>query len=119
MTDIQIQHDRLLTKLREAVGAVVDIDGGGEQAIEVASTALVDMTAIVLARLPVAAVAEGASTIGVAMTSRLVRRMAVEAMLRGQMMGLPSAASLAPDQPAPAEKITKTPISRKRGKRLN
>ena len=119
MTDIQVQHDRLLTKLREAVGAVVDIDGGGEQAIEIASTALVDMTAIVLARLPAAAVTDGAPLIGVAMTSRLVRRMAVESMLRGQMMGLPGTGSVSPDQPARAKQITKQPGRTKRGSKLN
>ena len=119
MTDIQVQHDRLLTKLREAVGAVVDIDGGSEQAIEVAATALVDMTGVVLARLPAAAEPDGASTIGVAMGNRLVRRMALEAHLRGQMLGLPGAASVARDEPTPSDKITKQPGRTTRGSKPN
>ncbi|KFG90041.1 hypothetical protein BV98_002214 [Sphingobium herbicidovorans NBRC 16415] len=119
MTQTQLNHDRLMTKLRAAVGEVVDIDAGGDQAIEIAATALVDMTGIILARLPAAAEPDGAAVIGLAMSNRLARRMALEAHLRGQMMGLPGATSIAPGEPTPADKITKRPDRTTRGSKPN
>lgn len=84
----EILHARLLSKLRETVGAVVDIDGGGDHAIEVAATALTDALGITLARIPAAGSAEGAETIGMAMVARLGKRMAAEVAMRGPLLDL-------------------------------
>lgn len=105
MTETQILHARLLTKLRETVGTVVDIDAGGEQAIEVAATALVDMLGIALAKIPAAGSADGAETIGMAMMARLGRRMAAELVMHGPMVGL--SATRQHPAPSPANLNTK------------
>ena len=91
MTETEILHARLMTRLREAVGAVVDIDAAGDQAIEVASTALTDTLGMVLAKIPAAATADGAEIIGMAMAARLGRRMSAEIVMRGEMMDLSAA----------------------------
>ncbi|AEG50764.1 hypothetical protein Sphch_3149 [Sphingobium chlorophenolicum L-1] len=88
MTETTILHDRLLSKLRETVASVVDVDGAEEQAIEVAATALTDMLGIVLARLPAAASNEGVAFMAAAMGSRLARRMTAESLMRGEMLDL-------------------------------
>lgn len=114
MTDVQILHDQLLTKLGRAVGSVVDIDTRSELAIEVAATALTDMLGIVLARLPAAENAEGASVIGIAMGNRLARRMALEVHGRSGMLDLSGAKSLS-TEPVPAD----APAEEARGEQLN
>ena len=88
MTETEILHARLMTRLREAVNAVVDIDAGSDQAIEVASTALTDTLGIVLSKIPAAGTADGAEIIGMAMAARLGRRMSAEIVMRGEMMDL-------------------------------
>lgn len=84
----EILHARLLSRLRETVGATVDIDAGSEQAIEIASTALIDALGIVLAKIPAAGTPDGAEVIGMAMMARLGRRMAAEVVMRGPMIDL-------------------------------
>ncbi|GFZ85152.1 hypothetical protein [Sphingobium fuliginis] len=118
MTDTTILHDRLLSKLREAVTAVVDIDGAEEKAIEIAATALTDMLANVLARLPAALDPEGATTISLAMGNRMMRRMMLEAMDRGELFDLRGAPSQGGRNSAigSAEKITDRPTRKPRGK---
>lgn len=96
----EILHARLLSKLRETVGAVVDIDGGGDQAIEVAATALTDTLGIVLAKIPAAGTDSGAEVISRAMMSRLGRRMSAEIVMQGRMIDLTAARECAAATPS-------------------
>lgn len=102
MTEPQVLHDRLMTKLHHAVAEVVDIDGGSEEAIEVAATGLTDALATVLVRLPAAATGEGAGIIAEAMGLRMVRKMAAEILLRGSLIDLSAAKAFAPPTPPAA-----------------
>lgn len=83
MNETEILRSQLMRRLREAVDATVDIDGGAEQPVEVAATALTDMLAEVLVKLPAAGHQDGASVIGMAMANRVVRRMAAELLISG------------------------------------
>lgn len=91
MTETEILHRKLMTDLHRAIDATVNLDDGGEQAIEVAATALTDTLAQVLCRLPAAANGEGAGVIVTAMSNRLTRTMALETYARSEMMDLSAA----------------------------
>ena len=79
MTDIPIRHAKLLTQLRQIVGEAANFEAGDESEVEVAATALADMLAVVLARIPGGATAERVGPIVAAIESRLTRQMAIEA----------------------------------------
>lgn len=83
MNETEILRSQLMRRLREAINATVDIDAGAEQSVEVAATALTDVLAEVLVKLPAAAHQDGASVIGMAMANRMVRRMAAEMLISG------------------------------------
>lgn len=88
MNETEILHGQLMRKLRRAVDTTVKLDKGGEQAIEVAATALTDLLAEVLVKLPAAADGDGAGIISMAMSNRLVRRMAAEMLTKGTLIDL-------------------------------
>lgn len=83
MNETEILRGQLMRKLRRAIDTTVKIDTGGEQAIEVAATALTDVLAEVLVRLPAAKECEGGQVISGAMYNRLCRRMAAETLITG------------------------------------
>ena len=96
MTNPQVTHDKLITRLRSAIADVVDLDEGSHADVEIVGTALVDMLGSVLARLPMAAFQEGAAEMGIAMGNRLVRKVAVEVLDRGKVInfaGTPAVAA--------------------------
>ncbi|BAI95831.1 hypothetical protein Sj15T_01700 [Sphingobium sp. TA15] len=95
MTDTTILYARLLSRVRKSIAAVVDIDGAEGQAIEVASTALTDALAEVLVKLPAAADGDGVGIISVAMSNRLIRKMAAEMHTRGKLIDLSAATAYA------------------------
>jgi hypothetical protein len=80
-----------MRKLRRAVDTTVKTDAGGEAAIEVAATALTDLLAEVLVKLPAAGDGDGAGIISMAMSNRLVRRMAAEMLTKGTLIDLSAA----------------------------
>lgn len=95
MTETEILHGQLVRKLRRAIDTTVKTDTGGEQAIEVAATALTDVLAEVLVKLPAAADGDGAGIISNAMQLRLVRRMAAEMLTHGSLIDLANAKAYA------------------------
>lgn len=82
----QILYDRLMSRLRQAIEQTVDLDGAGNQAIEVSATALTDTLAIVLSRLPSGSIVGGVETMGTAMAFRLVQRISAEVVTRGTLI---------------------------------
>lgn len=96
----QVLHDRLMTRLRASIAEVADLDSGSGQAVEVAATALVDMLAIVLARLPAAQAQDGAVKMGMAMGNRLVRRLSFEVIDRGTLIDFGNVIPVATTEPA-------------------
>lgn len=95
MTQTEILRSQLVRRLRDAIDATVDIDAGEEMLIDVAATALTDVLAEVLVKLPAAADAEGGSIISTAMSNRLIRRMAAEMLTQGTLIDLAGAKAYA------------------------
>ncbi|WP_278376986.1 hypothetical protein [Sphingobium yanoikuyae] len=95
MTETEILRSQLVRRLRDAIDATVDIDAGEEMSIDVAATALTDVLAEVLVKLPAAADAEGGSIISTAMSNRLIRRMAAEMLTKGTLIDLTAAKAYA------------------------
>lgn len=95
MTETEILRSQLVRRLRDAIDATVDIDAGEEMSIDVAATALTDVLAEVLVKLPAAADAEGGSIISTAMSNRLIRRMAAEMLTQGTLIDLACAKAYA------------------------
>lgn len=88
MTHPRLLHSHALAELHRAIGSVIDLQTADVPTIEAVSTAMIDVLATVLARLPSAATAVGAASMAVNFGNRLTGQLAVETLNRSEMVDL-------------------------------
>lgn len=88
MTHPRLLHSNALAELHRAVGSVIDLQTADVPAIEAVSTAMIDVLATVLAKLPSAATGVGAAGMAVNFGNRLTGQLAVETLNRAEMVDL-------------------------------